>query len=78
MTVKTGKIKNGVIQLPQELRSAWEDADVYITGERDRISIKRLTSPSLDTMLDEMNKAGKNLKKTDLDDALRAARTDKS
>lgn len=76
MTTKTGKVKNGVIRIPRELLAVWENADVYITGERDQISIKRLSSPALGTMLDEMNKAGKDLGKDTLNDALRSARSD--
>lgn len=76
MTAQTTKVKNGAIKLPEELRSIWENADVYITGEKDRISIKRLSSPSFGTMLDEFNEAGKGLDKDDLGDALRAARGD--
>lgn len=74
MKNRTGKVKNGSIELPQELRSTWENADVYITGERDRISIKRLSTPSLSSMLDEMNKAAKGLSNDDLNDALTSAR----
>lgn len=74
MTVQTSKVKDGTIQLPEELRSVWENADVYITSERDRISIKRLSSTPLATMLDEMNEVGKGLNQDDIDEALRSAR----
>lgn len=74
MTVQTSKVKDGTIQLPEELRSVWENADVYITSERDRISIKRLSSTPLVTMLDEMNEAGKGLNQDDVDEALRSVR----
>jgi hypothetical protein len=75
MATQTAKVKNGVIKLPEELRVVWENADVYITGEKDRISIKRLSSPPFGAMMDEMNQAGKGLRKKDLNDALRTTRT---
>lgn len=56
------------------MRQAWENADIYISGQGDHISIKRLTSPSLDTMLDELQEAGKNLSQDDIADALKSAR----
>lgn len=74
MTVQTAKVENGKIQLPEELRSVWENSEVYITSERDRISIKRLNSAPLDAMLDELNDMGKGLDWKDIDKALRVAR----
>ncbi len=74
MTTQTAKVKNGVIKLPKELVSAWENAEIYITGEADRISIKRLNSPTFGSMLDEMNGAGKDLTESDLNDAINQAR----
>lgn len=75
MTIQTGKVKNGAIELPQELRTSWEDADIYISGEGDLLSIKRLSTPPLRTMLDEMNEAGKDIDQDDLEDAIDAARS---
>lgn len=74
MTTQTGKVKNGAIKLPQELRSLWENAEVYISGERDRISIKRLTSAPLSQMLDDLNKAGKDISQEDIDEALKSSK----
>ncbi len=74
MTAQTAKVKDGIITLPEELRSVWENAEVYITSERDRISIKRLSPAPLNAMLDELNEAGKDLNQSDIDEALRLAR----
>jgi hypothetical protein len=74
MTSQTTTVKNGAIKLPEELRTLWENAEVYISGERDNISIKRLSAPPLSSMLDEMNKAGQDISADDINDALRTAR----
>lgn len=74
MMAQTATIKDGTIKLPKELRSVWENAEVYITGQRDHISIKRLSSAPLNAMLDELNEAGRDLSQGDVDEALRAAR----
>ena len=76
VTTGTSKIKNGRIELPEELLASWADADIYISGERDRISIKRLSSPALEDMLDEMNDVGAQISQHDVDSALRSARGD--
>lgn len=74
MTSQTGKVKGGTIKLPSELEAAWENADVYIMSDGDRISIQRLSTPSLGAMLDEFSEMGKRIGKKDLNAAIRSAR----
>lgn len=76
MVTKTTQVKNGSIILPRELRRTWRNADVYLSGEKDTILIKRLSKPRLSfrEMLNEFNKVGKNISQKDVKEALEAVR----
>jgi len=74
MVTQTTKIKNGNIALPEKLRKSWKGAEVFITGEKDTILVKRLTTPSLSEMISEFRKIGKNISKKDVKDAIKWAR----
>lgn len=68
-------IKNDAIPLPKTLRGAWRGAKIWIDANGDTVTVKRLTRPSLDDMLQGFRKAGKELRKKDVDDAVRWARS---
>ncbi len=70
----TTTVQDGAVVLPERLRDAWQNAPVYITGEKDTIVIKRLRAPQFSQMLDAMNDAGKNIPLSVLDEALASAR----
>lgn len=74
MNPQTTKVKNGKIMLPKQLRRAWEKAEVFITGEKDTLLIKRLKSPSFTEMLNEFRKIGKNISKKDVEEAIKWVR----
>ena len=76
MTNKITKIKNGILTLPKELRKSWKEADIFVSGEKDTIFIKRLSKPSLSfkEMLDEFNAIGKNISRKTLDKAIKSIR----
>ncbi|MDA2936186.1 hypothetical protein MYX06_03135 [Patescibacteria group bacterium AH-259-L05] len=80
MTIKTTKVKNGSITLPKGLRKKWSGAEVYISDEKDMISIKRLSMPSLTfkKMLDEFNKAGKKISRNEVEKVISEVRSDKT
>ncbi|MBU2545346.1 hypothetical protein KKC65_02750 [Patescibacteria group bacterium] len=76
MTNETAKIKNGTFTLPKELRKSWKEADIFISGEKDTIFIKRLSKPKLSfkEMLNEFNEIGKNISRKTLDKAIGSVR----
>lgn len=74
MVTQTTKVKNGVIILPKKIRKAWEKAEVFITGGRDTILIKKVSLPPLSQMLDEFRKIGKKITKKDVKEAIEWAR----
>lgn len=74
MTIKTTKIKNGVIVLPKKIRQNWQEADVWLQVSKDSIYVKRLSRPSLSEMLKEFRKIGKTITKKDVDEAIKWAR----
>ena len=78
MTTATTKIKNGSITLPEELRKQWTGADVYISGEKNTLFIKRLSKPALTLkeMLHEFREAARKTKlsKKDAESAVRETR----
>lgn len=80
MVTKTAKIKNGTLTLPTELLKSWRNAEVYLTGERDNIFIKRLSKSalSLGEMINEFRKIGKNIVRKDLDEAIQIVRREES
>lgn len=80
MVTKTAKIKNGTLTLPTELLKSWRNAEVYLTGERDNLFIKRLSKPSfsLSEMLDEFKKIGKNISRKEIEGAIRVVRQDEN
>jgi hypothetical protein len=70
----TTTIQNGIVTLPEQLRQVWRNAQVYITGEKDTIVIKRLRTPQFPQMLDAMNELGRDISPAVLDDAIASAR----
>ncbi len=70
MTTQTAKVKNGTIILPKELRRTWKGAEVFITGGRDTILIKKTGIPSFSQMLGEFRKIGKKIRKKDVREAI--------
>lgn len=79
MADNTLKVKNGLIRLPNELRQAWKEAMVYVSGNRDTITLKRLSKSSLSfsQMLDEFKKTASSTKLTRRDVAKTIAETRK-
>jgi len=75
----TIKIKNDSIPLPSNLKKEWRGAEVYITGQEDTLSIKRLAKPavSLGEMLSEFRKAARKTKlsKREVTEAIAEVRT---
>ena len=74
MATATTKIKNGIISLPKEFKKAWKEAEIFITGEKDIILIKRVKASSFSQMLNEFRKIGKKIKKKDVEEAVNWAR----
>ncbi len=76
MVTKTIKVKNGSIPLPEELRRLWQDAEVFLSGAKDTILIKRMSEPRLSfrAMLDEFNRIGKGVSRKDVKEAIEAVR----
>ena len=61
MTTTTLKVKNGTIKLPKELQKSWKQAEVYVSGDQDMVTLKKFSKPSLSfgKMIDEFQKATK-------------------
>ena len=74
MITQTTTIKNGNIALPKEFQKAWKKAEIFITGEKDTILIKRLVAPPISDMINEFREVGKNISKKDVENAIKWAR----
>lgn len=78
MSKQITKVKNGTITLPEKFRKSWKGAEVFITGEKDTILIKRLTRPTLTfkEMIDEFYQAARKTKlsKKEVEEAIRSVR----
>ena len=76
MVTKTIKVKNGSIPLPEELRGLWQGAEVFLSGAKDTILIKKMSQPrfSFRAMLDEFNKVGKGISRKDVTGAIEVVR----
>jgi len=70
MVAQITKVKNGNITLPKEFRKAWKGAEVFISGEKDTILIKRVKASSFSQMLREFRKIGKKITKKDVEEAI--------
>lgn len=64
----------GDIPLPKGLRTRWRNAEVFLRATDDTIMIKRVAPPAWSDFIPKLRKAGKNISKKTLDDALRWSR----
>lgn len=74
MVTQTTKVKNGTIILPKEFRKSWKEAEVFISGEKDTIIMKRIKAPSFLEMLKEFREIGKSITKKEVREAIKWAR----
>ena len=68
------EITNGTIVLPKSILKNWQGMPVYISFGENDIFIKKMQRPSLSTMLDALNKVGKNIPRSTLRSAIKWAR----
>lgn len=74
MVSQITRVKNGTIILPEKFRKNWKGAEVFITGEKDTLLIKRVRSRTFPQMLSEFRKIGKKIKRKDVEEAINWAR----
>lgn len=76
MATKVTTVRNGSIPLSRELQRSWKGAQVFVSGGRDTILVKRVRSPrrNLGDMLDALKKVGKQISRKDIEEAIRSVR----
>ena len=70
MVTQTVKIKNGSIALPERLRKFWKGAEVFITGEKDTLVIKKIVKPTLSQLRPKLKQLGKIITQKDIKKAI--------
>ncbi len=77
MATQTIKLKNGVIDLPRELKKSWEGAQVFMSASQNSIFINRIQgAPSLKDLEPKLQALGKMITQEEIDDAVREVRAE--
>lgn len=78
MTTQTIKLKNGIINLPQELKKSREGADVFVSADERYITISRLQRPgrTLKELKPALRELGNMITPEEIDEAVREVRAE--
>ena len=74
MINKTATIKNGAIILPKELQKTWKRTQIFITGDKETLTIKKITKPTLSNLRPKLKQLGKIISQKDIEKTIQETR----
>ena len=77
MITQTATIKDGKITLPKEFQKSWKKENIFITGDKETLTIKKIIKPTLSQLRPRLKQLGNMISQKEIEKEIQSYRKNK-